>query len=90
MIDSIDQLEPIGKSDHILLSWTLYYYTDRQTTTKQSSNQGNYAQIRSDLQKKSWNILTNGAVLQEQITEVGAREHTIQGYRHQTKPKLCG
>ena len=57
--------EPIGKSDHLVLTWTYNSYIQQSlnVTSKRLHNDGNYVKMRSDLKGTDWvNILQDKSV----------------------------
>ncbi|MES9884550.1 MAG: reverse transcriptase family protein [Sedimenticola sp.] len=57
MVEKIHYLPPLGKSDHVVLQFTLTLYIDKPISSEQrfNYNKGNYRSINEELQKIDWN-----------------------------------
>ena len=62
-VDEMIYSDPLGKSDHIVITWK-YYYTDSQLNVNSAKGQtlkdfkkGNYKRISEDLEKVDWTNL---------------------------------
>ena len=54
MVDNIRYLPPLGKSDHLVIQFSLITYINRFRTQTEKINKGNYDQLRSNLKKIVW------------------------------------
>ena len=61
MIGEIKYLDPLGKSDHIMLYFSLYisrYKTDKHERYFYDLNKGDYASLRKIIQDVDWSVLS--------------------------------
>ena len=65
MIEDLELLSPLGKSDHAVIDFSFRCYSTKSitNTTKYQFNKGNYNEIRNELSEHNWSV-----TLQEQET----------------------
>ena len=71
LIEAINYDVPLGKSDHVVLTWEMLVATSsvRSTQVKFNYHEGDYQQIQNSLQMISWKERWEGKTVSEMWTD---------------------
>ena len=97
-IESIVGSDPLGKSDHCVITWKYVYISKRPNRnnqdkpTRRNFKKGNYAQMSDDLSQLDWSILENMGVEQtwskiKAIVNISIEQHVPLSHQKNTVPR---
>ena len=83
MTQDIEYLSPLGKSDHLVISFNLICYIQQIKRVKEiyCHEKGNYTNIREELEQINWNSATHTFTeeLDNMETDINAQWNFIKG-----------